>query len=313
MLSEFRKTLRSYCNKKDTLIVATSGGADSVALLHMLFNSGYKNIIVAHINHNIRRESKKDVELVHKYCEKFDYTFECASIDIKEFAKKKKIGVEEAGRIKRYEFFRELKKEYKTKYILTAHHSDDHLETVILNLIRGSGVRGLSGLQVISGDILRPLLHAKKREILTYCRKHRLKFNEDITNKNTDYSRNFIRHEIVPKFIKLNPNLKETIRITSNIFGELSEYLKLTAEKYITRQKNNRYSLTEFREFPQAIQSEILRTIYLQTHKNLTNLTYNHLQQVLKIINQKKSGKIKEFGKDHYLKTEYYYFSIEQK
>ena len=114
MLSEFRKTLKSYCDKKDTLIAAISGGADSVALLHILFDSGYKNIIVAHLDHNLRKESKKDIELIHKYCEKFDYTFEYTSVDIKEFAKKKKIGLEEAGRIKRYEFFRELKREYES-------------------------------------------------------------------------------------------------------------------------------------------------------------------------------------------------------
>jgi tRNA(Ile)-lysidine synthase len=313
MISQFRNNLKNHCSKKDVIIAGISGGADSIALLHLLHASGYKNIVVAHVDHGLRRTSKKDAELVEKYSEKFGYIFELTKIDLKTSARKNRMGIEEAGRKARYEFFRKLKREYNAKIILTAHHADDNIETMFLNLIRGAGVQGLSGLKLLTEDVLRPLLNAEKRELISHCRKHRLKFNEDITNKDTEYARNFVRHEIIPKVKKLNPNFKETLITTANIFSELQFYLHEETEKFLKRQKPNRYSLEEFRHCPLALQSEIIRTLYRNRYENTTDLTANHVMQILKVLNQKKSGKIKEFGKDYVMRTEYYFFSLEKK
>lgn len=313
MISQFHANIKKYCEKRDTLIAGISGGADSMALLHLLYKAGYKNVIVAHVDHGLRKESKKDAELVHNYANKFAYVFELMQTKIKEVSKKEKIGTEEAGRKIRYAFFKTLAEKYGAKFILTAHHADDNIETIILNLIRGSGIRGLSGLRKRSGSILKPLIHSEKRELVTYCKKYKLKFNEDITNKNIDYSRNFVRHEIIPKIKKLNPNIRETLETTSKIFYELHKYILGETKKYISRQKTNRFSVEEFRKLPKAIQNEIIRRIYKNTYGNMNNLTYNHVQQILKVLNQKKSGKSKEFGKEHMLKTEYYFFYIERK
>lgn len=313
MEKQFHDILVKYIDKDDTVIAGISGGADSMALLHLLYTAGYKNIIVAHLNHCIRKESIRDAELVKKTCEKYGYVFEYGESQIKEISRRKKIGLEEAGRAERYRFFAKLKDMHKAKYILTAHHLDDNIETIIMNLARGAGVRGMQGLQKEFDGVIRPLLEISKPEIILYCKKKKLKFNEDVTNKDTRFTRNFIRHEIIPKFKKINPNFSETMRTTAMIFGDVQKYLENESEKYIRKQKNNRYSMEEFRSLPSALQSEILRQLYLQLYGNLTNLIYNHLEQIRKIINQNISGKIKEFGKGHVLKTEYYFFSIQKK
>lgn len=168
-------------------VLAVSGGVDSVVLLDMLVKKGDNELIVAHFDHGIRDDSKSDAIFVAELAEKYGLPFE---------TKREELGPnasEEKARDRRYEFLRAVAKKYDAK-LVTAHHSDDVIESIAINLTRGTGWRGLA---VLDSDILRPLLYITKSEIITYAKKNKLKWREDSTNAGDDYLRNRIRRKII--------------------------------------------------------------------------------------------------------------------
>jgi tRNA(Ile)-lysidine synthase len=189
------------------LIVAVSGGADSVALLHLLIEGGHKNLVVAHFNHCLRgRASAGDASFVEKLSSKMDLPFEGSSADVKTKAKEEKLSIETAARAARYEFLASVAKKHRASLIVLAQHADDQVETCFFNFLRGSGISGLSGMKPLSQrtidetklELLRPLLGTTKRELLDYLKERKLRHREDASNAVAEASRNKLRLKVLP-------------------------------------------------------------------------------------------------------------------
>ena len=188
-----------YINKDDNIVVAVSYGPDSMMLLDVIKNFYKENkIICAHVHHNHRKESDMEALELESYCKKNDITFEMMKIN----AYKNNKFTEEEARNKRYEFFDELMKKYESKYLFTAHHGDDLVETILMRLARGSSLKGYSGISLISKrgcyNLVRPLLYVTKEDILSYCENNKISYAVDKSNLDNNYTRNRYRNKVLP-------------------------------------------------------------------------------------------------------------------
>lgn len=224
-------------------IVAVSGGKDSIALLHILKHLGV-DVVAAHCNFKLRGdESDEDERFVQSFCELHAIKLECISFDTKTISQKQKTAIQETARTLRYNWFEELRVTHKANYILTAHHANDLAETFIFNAARGSGVNGLKSIPAINGFIARPLLHINQQQINNYVLNQQLQFRTDSSNLSDKYSRNFIRHQIIPLLEQINPLAVEHIMQSTQIINALLPIVeeKFTALKtqFITTDKNS--------------------------------------------------------------------------
>lgn len=213
----------------DTIVVGVSGGPDSMALLHVLKRVFPDNLIVcAHVHHNLRKESDEEALMVEKYCNLNDIKFEMYKIP---GYKNNKFSEEEA-RSFRYRFFETLLEKYESKYLFTAHHGDDLIETVLMRITRGSTLKGYSGINLVSSiknyKIIRPLLFETKDSILKYCDINNIEYATDKTNESNDYTRNRYRNKVLPFLKKENKNIHKQFLKYSN---ELLKY-----EGYVSQQ-----------------------------------------------------------------------------
>lgn len=207
--------------KSDEILVGVSGGADSVFLVHLLLDAGF-SFAIAHVNFNLRGEdSENDRIFVENLAEKHNIQIYCKSVDTIKYAEENNISIEMAARDIRYEWFAELLENEKFNYIATAHHQDDDIETYLINISRGTGIRGLSGISPKKGNLVRPLLFTNKVEITDYLNKNKIAFRTDLSNFENVYSRNKIRNIIIPEFEKINTgfrqNILNNIRINKDI------------------------------------------------------------------------------------------------
>lgn len=199
-------------DKNKGVLVAISGGADSVALLHYLVNNGYY-CIAAHCNFHLRgEESDHDELFVRQYCESLSVHLHVAQFDTKAYAKERKLSIEMAARELRYQWFFKIIEQENLQGVAVAHHADDAVETFLLNLVRGTGIRGLTGMKAKAGRVLRPLLSYSRQDIELYCRAHKLKYVTDSTNASDAYTRNRIRHNVIPQLKTINPSFLSTMR-----------------------------------------------------------------------------------------------------
>ena len=202
--------------KSSKVIVGLSGGADSVALLHYLRTSGY-DCLAAHCNFHLRgEESNRDELFVKELCTKWDIPLEVIHFETEQIALERHISIEMAARELRYEWFDQLLSAHQATAICVAHHRDDSVETLLLNLIRGTGIRGLSGISPKNGNIIRPFLCVNRAEIEAYIIENNLLFVTDGTNAETIYLRNKLRLELLPWLEEINPSVREAIERTSN-------------------------------------------------------------------------------------------------
>ncbi len=215
------KPFQSYINQEklfssnEKILLTVSGGMDSVFMCELFHLSGLK-FGIAHCNFQLRaKESDGDEAFVKALAKKYKVEFHSIKFDTSTFAKKNKLSTQIAARQLRYKWFEEIKEEFNYKYIATAHHQDDAVETFFINIIRGTGISGLHGILPKQGNIIRPLLFTKKGEIENYIKTHKLKYREDSSNASDKYVRNKIRHQVIPLLKELNPNLENTI--TNNI------------------------------------------------------------------------------------------------
>ncbi len=215
------------------IVVALSGGADSVVLTHILYKKfGKDKLICAHVNHGLRGDfALRDEKFVIDFCEKLDVKIKVKRVDIKALCKEYKIGEEECGRKVRYEFFNSLVEQ--NDVIATAHNANDNAETVLLNLIRGSGAKGLCGIPIKRDNIIRPILHMSRKEIESYARENGLDFVTDDTNFDNKYSRNKIRNDVLFSLNEINSKALENINKTSKILSENFDVLVELADDYI--------------------------------------------------------------------------------
>ena len=233
----------------DKIVVGVSGGPDSITLLNVLKNIKEKeiikfNLVVCHINHMIREEAASDEKYVEEYCKKNNIEFFAKRIKVEEMAEKEKIGTEEAGRKARYEFFNEILNKTNANKIATAHTANDNAETVLMNIIRGSGTLGLKGIEAKNEKLIRPLIECKRSEIEKYCKDENLNPRIDKTNFENIYTRNKVRNMLIPYIENnFNPNIIEAINRLSDLSKQENDFLeKLTKEAYkkiLVEQKKN--------------------------------------------------------------------------
>ena len=229
ILDTVRTTIAEHnmFNNGDTVVVGVSGGADSVMLLHCLnvIKNDYNlNIVVAHINHKIRiGTAERDAKFVEDLCEKMGIEYHLKEIDIPTFAEENSMSEEEAGRLARYSFFSELAG--KSGKIATAHNANDNVETVLMRFMRGTGVKGLSGIPYKRGNIVRPILNVSRTDIEGYIEENGLEHITDETNFENIYTRNKIRLDLIPFMQeKFNPNLINTVSESIMSYREDAEY-----------------------------------------------------------------------------------------
>ena len=216
------------------VLVGLSGGADSMALLHILTHWPDDNLTVSavHIHHGLRGESAdRDAEFVSQYCEKYNVPLFIIREDVAAVADREGCSIEEAGRNVRYYRFEELRCRVGADYVVTAHTASDQAETLLMRIIRGSGVDGLQGIPTVRGLIRRPLLCAYRDEIEAYCAAHSVPYVSDETNSDTRFARNFVRHNVLPTLREMNPSVDEALNRLSKHAAADARYLASVAEQ----------------------------------------------------------------------------------
>ncbi len=204
----------ALCKNTDKILLAVSGGLDSMVMLHLMRKAGF-HVAVAHCNFQLRGlDSNSDEDHVREACEKTGVQFHSSGFNTQAYAMQKGISVQMAARDLRYNYFQGLLESQGFDYLATAHHLDDTIETIFLNLIRGTGIQGLTGIPVRTEKIIRPLLFATRKMLVDYAIDQGVRWREDSSNLSDDYQRNFFRHQIIPKILEINPNFQETFRDT---------------------------------------------------------------------------------------------------
>ncbi len=215
----------------DKILLAVSGGKDSVAMAHLFFSLDFK-FAIAHCNFNLRgEESKRDEDFVKNLAKKLNVSFHLTYFETQKFAEENKISTQMAARDLRYVYFEEIRTQFNYQKIAIAQHQNDAIETVLLNLIRGTGIAGLHGIKVQRENIIRPMLCFNSDNIANIINENNLAFVEDSSNASNKYIRNKIRLDIIPEMKKINPSLEQTFTKNLHHFNELEEFLNLEVEK----------------------------------------------------------------------------------
>ena len=233
MWSKVERYIEKYnlLKPSELYIVALSGGADSVALLLLLKNAHF-NVHAAHCNFRLRGdESDRDEAFCVELCQRLGVELHRAHFDTREYAELHKVSIEMAARELRYKWFEQLRQDIGAAGICVAHHRDDSVETVLLNLVRGTGLRGLTGIQPRNGNILRPLLCVSRAEIEAFLAEKGQKYVTDSTNLEADVQRNIVRLEVLPLLRKLNPAVAENIQRTAENLVEAQQVLNVAIAK----------------------------------------------------------------------------------
>lgn len=282
----------------DKLVLGVSGGPDSMCMLNVLKNI-LRNcqegptpvaIIVAHVNHMIRDEAKDDEDYVRAYCEKNGIDFYSKSIDIQKIANNSKIGVEEAGRNARYEFFDEVLEKTGANKIAIAHNKNDKVETMIMNAMRGTGVSGLKGIEAKRGKYIRPLIECERSEIEEYCEQYALNPRIDKTNFENEYTRNKIRNIAIP-FIKaeFNPNIIETLNRLSKLVCEEEEYIEKQVQKAygeLALEENDNQIVLDLKKFnkqEKVIKSKLVLYTITRLFNTSKGIERIHIEDIIKL------------------------------
>lgn len=274
-----KEKIEEYDLDDNLSIVAVSGGVDSVVLLDLLVqNLSKKNVIVAHIDHGIRKESASDEIFVKKLADSHGLKYLSTKLKL---TKKD----EASARHGRYRWLRTVALENRAKYIITAHHLDDQLETIILNLARGAGPIDLWGMKENSNSILRPLLEVSKKDITGYAKKNKLKYVEDATNKDVEYARNRVRHTIVPEMEKINPSVKKTINKNIYLANKLSDFVNDEVEKLEkSAREENRINLKELEKGPTFLILELIKKMLWEYTGEARDVYSKNIEEVYKLI-----------------------------
>ena len=249
--------------REEKLLCAVSGGADSMCLLHLVWSQGF-DVTAAHFEHGIRgEESLRDADFVENWCREHSIPFVLEHGDVPAYAQQTGMGLEEAARKLRYDFLARTAERLGADRILTAHNLDDNAETLLFNLTRGSGTPGLRGIPQSRGSVLRPLLHVSRREIEAYLKENRVPHAEDSTNQSDDYTRNLIRHRVVPLLREINPRFPEAAARTAELVARDEDCLCALAADFVRREmREGSLPLEAFRALHPAVSSRVVRQLF---------------------------------------------------
>ena len=290
--------LSANCN----ILLAVSGGADSVALLYILSKLIPNAIRICHINHQLRGlDSLKDQEFVKSLAEKLNLPITIESVDVKAYAKENKLSTETAARKLRLDTLCRTAEKYNCRYIATAHHKNDNAETVIHRIFRGTGFKGLAGIRpmtTINGrTFIRPLLYLSRRQIEEYLKSRNIPWQRDHTNIDCRFTRNRIRHKLLPYLEKGTPNLVELIFSLSQhstiLAGNIETCAKDAAQTCFISKDDTQITLdlNKFLNQSQPVQVELIQTALTQLGGGLQKFTSEHYQKIINFVKSSQSGK----------------------
>ncbi|GHT42124.1 hypothetical protein AGMMS49921_06570 [Endomicrobiia bacterium] len=268
-----------FVKSKDKIILAVSGGQDSVCMLHLFWRLAKKisiELLVVNFNHGLRKESGKEVKIVKDLSDKLGVGCIFETIDVREYSEKESVSIETAGRNLRYSMLEKIAKKYKCNKIATAHNANDNAETVLMWLLRGSGnFAGIPQIRKINGklDIIRPILPVKRKLVEEYIKSHKLPFCTDRSNFLKIYARNKIRHSLMPVCEKINPMAVEHIFALSCIQTRENAYLETVLDKFLkkcVKVQRNRIllDLAVFLRYNEAVRFRMLKRILPQKKYN---------------------------------------------
>lgn len=280
-------SLNNLWERNSKIVIGVSGGPDSVCLLDALVKIKEKSSLelhIVHVNYGLRgKSSEKDEELIQNLAQKYQIGLSVLRV---EKLKKSEIAEEKLRNI-RYDFFENVRKELEFDWIAVAHNRDDQVETFLMRVIRGSGLKGLSGMKYKNGKIIRPLLGISRREILEYLKGNKLKSREDKTNKENLFFRNKIRNKLIPYLENnFNPNIKKTIfDATLNIEEDLSLISGLLDAKLV---ENSDFRVSKICKIHPALQKRIILRKIIDIKGNSKDIESSHIREIMKIIKSKK-------------------------
>lgn len=287
---------KAYIEENDNIVVAVSGGPDSMALLDLMVRVKQNkniNVICAHVNHNLRKESEEEKIMVENYCLKNNIIFEYMKIE-----KYGDDNFHNEARTKRYYYFNQIVKKYKAKYLLTAHHGDDLMETILMRIVRGSTLRGYSGFsKIVKMDsylIIRPLIGVTKKEIEEYCHKNNIKYAIDKSNYKDVYTRNRFRKYIIPHLKEEDQNVHKKFYKFSRTLLEYNDYIdKIVNEKIKEICPKNVLDIERWNNEEKVIKMKIIYSMLESYYEDdLMLITDKHAELVYDLIESDKSNMI---------------------
>jgi tRNA(Ile)-lysidine synthase len=292
MIEEFNRFIfeNNLIKQGDKILLAVSGGIDSMVMAHLFLRRNHKDGI-AHCNFSLRgKESDKDEELVRQFAADNNIPFYTIRFETKTYSKINRLSVQMAARELRYNWFEEIRKQNGFDSIAVAHNLNDNIETLLINLIRGTGLAGMAGIKPLNNNIIRPLLFASRQDIQTYCDKNKIVFREDRSNADTKYTRNKIRHLVLPVLKEINPSVEVTLNETAERFSGFNEIVS----EYISQLRE---TIAEEKEHIISYNISLLKT-HLHNKAVLYELfkpygvTNSKLIDLIKVIDGRTGGQI---------------------
>ncbi len=318
MLEKVKTTIKKHnmISSGDRIVVGFSGGPDSLCLLNILLElKDEYNLFIcaAHINHLIRGdEAKRDEDFARKFCEINNIDFFLKTEDVNSLAKKMKMSSEEAGRKVRYDFFNEVSSKVSANKIALAHNLNDNGETIIMRILRGTSLSGLSGIAPKRENIIRPLIDCSRKEIESYCMKHNLNPVIDSTNLEEVYTRNKIRLNIIPYIENnFNKNILKNLHYNSNIVRDEENLINYYSKQEVLNiTVKNGYNIERFNNLHIAMRRRVLRNIIKEKIGNLNGIEYKHIETIIDFLKNPKSGKKIDIKKGLVLAIDYDVFNM---
>ncbi len=315
-MNEVYQFLDNLLNINDKVIVACSGGPDSMCLLNIILEYQKKlnlEIICAHVNHNVRKASAEEESYVSKFCQENNIKFETMKI-----TKYNQENFHADARNIRYRFLNELADKYQAKYIMTAHHGDDLIETMLMKIIRGSSYKGIAGINLITKQnnyqLVRPLLFITKQDCLNYNQQNNIKYYIDESNNSDEYFRNRIRHHILPQLKKEDNNVHHKFLTFSQELFLMNDFIQNYLTDILTNIYNNgKLFITEFIKLDSFIKYQIIKYILKENYNNLDKLNKKHLKAIYDLIHSDKSNGTLDLPNNKQAIKSYDFFEIKDK
>lgn len=297
---------RPLWTEQNVLVVGVSGGPDSLALLHLLVKGDLhapSHIVVGHLNHRLRPSATDEANFVAQICEQWGVAYRIGDVDVAQLAQRDGLTVEEAARVARYRFLGQIALDFGSRHVVVGHTADDQAETVLMHFIRGAGLAGLRGMSPDSSlhgfsgiHLIRPLLCARRQEILDYCRAHYLEPIQDPSNEDLAFFRNRLRHELLPHLEQYNPRIRERLLHTADVVRADVAYLESETDEallsLVTWQGDDfiRMSLERWRALPLSLRRRTLRRAVWRLRQSLRDVSFTPLEQARRVAERGEVG-----------------------